>query len=492
MTKKNNEADALFKVMSELIIAFIWAVWMISRFIVSVSILGAKKCLRKDWKINYVLKVIFWFFVFLNTVLLLKLFDVLPKNWEHRLQSIAMSYPLECLGGIVAFVGLSVWFFSGLTPFYEKKMVQAALDDLGFATKTGKNPQVVSITDKGDYKKNVLVKSVGIGTKMYKEKLDNLQSSVKWIIDDIQRLEDSSLIMIKMTEKALPKKLNYSEIVEKITKPYQIILGRSLSGFVLVTLEELPHLLVAGVTGGGKSNLLNVILMSLLTKSKRLQIHCIDLKVVELNPYKKFPQVKVSGTLIDALETLKSVQNEMNRRYGSVLVKSGHRKIDPVRDKLDRILVMMDECSDILAKAQRSSKDYKTIEECKEITNTLARKGRAAGIHLILATQRASKDMLDSRIVGNMSSKVCFRMASVPNSVHVLNSKDAYDLPKIPGRAYWSDGNDLEEIQVPYITEGEVTREAEIAHFDRPKKESTQTEEDENSTPLYREQRGRL
>ena len=476
MTKKNDETEDFFNVMSEIIITFIKGLYMTTAFIVAVSILGGKKCLRKGRKINYLLKIIFWFFVCLNTILLLKLLHALPKDWERWLLGIAMSYPFECLGGIVAFVGLSVWFFSGLTPFYEKKMVQAAIDDLGFSTKTGKSPQVVSITDKGDYKKNVLVKSVGIGTKMYKEKLDNFQSSVKWIIDDIRRQEDSSLIMIKMTEKALPKKLNYSEIVEKITKPYQIVLGRSLSGFVSVTLEALPHLLVAGVTGGGKSNLLNVILMSLLTKSKRLQIHCIDLKVVELNLYKNFPQVKVSGTLIDALETLKSVQTEMNRRYGSVLVKSGHRKIDPVRDKLDRILVMMDECSDILAKAQRSSKDYKTIEECKEITNTLARKGRAAGIHLILATQRASKDMLDSRIIGNMSSKVCFRMASVANSVHVLNSKEAYDLPKIAGRAYWSDGNDLEEIQVPYVTEGEVTREAEIAHFDGKKEENMQND----------------
>ncbi len=470
---KKREGEKIFQVIEEFGAVLGKIVYTISESFVKIAWTGAKRSFTRNNIVAYIQIVILAFIGCLAIINNLRFFGVLPPILIDTAVKIGLWY---CLLAVFILVCFGVLFGLGIKPFRERLMLQNAIDDLGFETKTGKKPTIVSIEHKGDLKKTVTVASVGIGPAMYQSKLDNFQSATKWIIDDIQRSpSDSTHIVIKMTEKALPKRIDFQDIVEKITKPYQIILGQSLSGMVSVVLEDLPHLLIAGATGGGKSNALNVILMSLLKHSKKLQVYCIDLKVVELNPYKKFPCVKVSDTLADALETLKKVQTEMNRRYRYVLSEKGHRKIDPKRDNLDRIVVVIDECSDLLAKVNRSSKDYQQSLECKDIVNTLARKGRAAGVHLILATQRVSKETLDSRIVGNMTSKICFRMVNVSDSSLVLNSKAAYDLPKIPGRAYWSDGNDLEQIQVPYISEEEFKREAEIAHFDHKGSVETQS-----------------
>ena len=156
----------------------------------------------------------------------------------------------------------------------------------------------------------------------------------------------------------------------------------------------------------------------------------------------------------------------MERRYKDILDKKGQRKMIPKRDNLDRIVVVVDECSDLYGKVPRGSSDYDLITECKDITNHIARKGRAAGIHLILATQRAATDTLDSRIVSNIPAKVCFKMANVSNSVLILNNKCAFELDETKGRAYWQFGTTLTQIQAPFIDEKEVKEEAELAKFE--------------------------
>ena len=129
--------------------------------------------------------------------------------------------------------------------------------------------------------------------------------------------------------------------------------------------------------------------------------------------------------------------------------------------------MVVDECSDLYGKSSGTSDDNALTTKCKELTNLIARKGRAAGIHLILATQRVSANTLDSRILGNVAARVCFQMSSVPNSVLVLNSKCAYELDKIPGRGYWSFGTQLVQFQAPYIDEEDIEKRLEVIRFER-------------------------
>ncbi len=360
----------------------------------------------------------------------------------------------------------------GVSPFREMRRFQAALDELGFKTGTGKKPKLLSLVDLGNFKKKAIVYSPGIGKDRYEKQKDDLQTSLGWKIDRIVRAKTANRVAFTLTEKELPSRVDYGELLPQVRHPYQFAVGESFGGTVLAKLEDLPHLLVAGVTGSGKSTFLNSLLVTLL-KSERLQVYGIDLKKVELAPYRAFPNFLVDETLADAAQTLKMIKDEMERRY-TLLKEKGHRKIDPARDKLDRIVVVVDECSDLYEKVPRGSENFEVVSECKEATNHLARKGRAAGIHLILATQRVSKETLDSRIVSNIPAKMCFQMASVSNSVLVLNSKCAYELPKIPGRGFWSLGVDRVQVQVPYISEEEVLAEAKTAKFDFEKNQVSQ------------------
>ena len=390
-------------------------------------------------------------------------------------ETVESIHPAARFGILFSLAASAVLLLLGLKPFREKKGLQEAVDGLGLSSGTGRKPEVVSIADRGKMKKTALIKSFAVGPEKYRARLDDLQSATGWIIDGIRRSKDPTFVEIDLTEKALPKKIAYGELAHKVRKPYQFVVGESLSGTVLADLEGLPHLLVAGMTGSGKSTFLNAFLTALLTKPGRLRVYGIDLKIVELAPYKKFPRVHVDDSLQEALVTLRGIKRKMERRYRE-LGRTGHRKIDPERDKLDRIVVVVDECSDLYGKVDRRSGDYRAATECKEITDAIARKGRAAGIHLVLATQRASAQTLDSRILANVPSKICFKMASVANSVLVLNSKAAFDLEKIPGRAYWSNGTDLTEVQIPYITEEEVEREAQIANFEHRQSQKDDTE----------------
>ena len=352
----------------------------------------------------------------------------------------------------------------GIKPFRERLCFQEAIDHLGLKTGTGKRPKLSSLVDLGDFKKKATLFSPGLGKDHYEKGKESIQTSLGWKIDRIERGKRPNVVEIYLAEKELPQKLDYRELLPQIKRPYQFAVGESFRGTVLAKLEDLPHLLVAGVTGAGKSTFLNSLLVTLL-KSERLQVYGIDLKKVELALYKAFPNFHVDETLKDATQTLKLVQQEMERRY-TLLSERGHRKINPTRDNLDRIVVVVDECSDLYEKLPRGHENFELASECKEITNHLARKGRAAGIHLILATQRASKETLDSRILSNIPAKMCFQMASVSNSVLVLNSKQAYELPKIPGRGFWSLGVDMVQVQAPYIDEKEVIAEADMAKFE--------------------------
>ena len=225
---------------------------------------------------------------------------------------------VACLA-IFNILSIVVW---GIKPWKDKKCFQEAIDDLGFVTTTGKKPRVVSIVERQNGKKIVRIRSVGVGPEQYERRQSDLQSSIDWRIDKIERDEKNRYINIFLTEGALPELVDYTRVEEKVLRPYQFVVGESAAGTILAVLDELPHLLIAGVTGGGKSTFLNAMLLSLL-KSPRLSVYGIDLKVVELAPYADIPGVHVDDTLDDAARTLESIHREMERRYRDILGAKG-------------------------------------------------------------------------------------------------------------------------------------------------------------------------
>jgi S-DNA-T family DNA segregation ATPase FtsK/SpoIIIE len=213
-----------------------------------------------------------------------------------------------------------------------------------------------------------------------------------------------------------------------------IALGKDVSGTAFTTsLERMPHLLVAGATGSGKSVSVNVLIMSLLMRRtpSELRLIMIDPKMLELTPYNGIPHLRMPVVTDPkkAAQALRFCVKEMERRY-QILAKHGARHIegynrlglDPARDedaKLPYLVVIVDELADLMALLPA---------EIEEPIGRLAQMARAVGIHLVLATQRPSVDVITGLIKANFPSRLAFQVASRTDSRVILDMNGAESL----------------------------------------------------------------
>lgn len=214
-------------------------------------------------------------------------------------------------------------------------------------------------------------------------------------------------------------------------------LGRDISGDpVLAELNKMPHLLVAGATGSGKSVCINGIIVSILMRAKphEVKLMMIDPKMVELNVYNGIPHL-LSPVVTEpkkASQALKKVVNEMERRYElfahtgtrniegyNTQVKNQNEKSDAKQPTLPYIVVIVDELADLMMVASSDVEDSIT---------RLAQMARAAGIHLIIATQRPSVDVITGVIKANIPSRIAFGVSSQTDSRTILDMGGAEKL----------------------------------------------------------------
>ncbi|MCH1623726.1 DNA translocase FtsK [Ferdinandcohnia quinoae] len=217
----------------------------------------------------------------------------------------------------------------------------------------------------------------------------------------------------------------------------QIGLGRDISGeAVLAELNKMPHLLVAGATGSGKSVCINGIIISVLMRAKphEVKMMMIDPKMVELNVYNGIPHLlaPVVTEPKKASQALKKVVNEMERRY-ELFSHTGTRNIEGYNEYIKRhnqdeegkqpslpyIIVIVDELADLMMVASSDVEDSIT---------RLAQMARAAGIHLIIATQRPSVDVITGVIKANIPSRIAFSVSSQTDSRTILDMGGAEKL----------------------------------------------------------------
>ena len=237
-------------------------------------------------------------------------------------------------------------------------------------------------------------------------------------------------------------------------------LGKDISGHVVVAdLSRMPHLLIAGSTGSGKSVCINTIIAGLLYRCKpeEVKLILVDPKVVELTNYNGIPHLLtpvVTGPK-QAASALHWAVVEMERRY-SLFAKTQVRKIDDYNaiaepgEKLPFIVIIIDELSDLMMVA---------AVDVEDAILRLAQKARAAGIHLILATQRPSVDVLTGTIKANIPSRIAFAVSSQIDSRTIL---DASGAEKLLGRGdmlfFPTGANKPLRVQGAFITDDELNR----------------------------------
>ena len=276
-----------------------------------------------------------------------------------------------------------------------------------------------------------------------------------------------------------------------------IALGKSISGLPITgDLSSMPHLLIAGTTGSGKSVCINTIILSLLYKHspEKCKFILIDPKMLELSTYEGIPHLlcPVITEAKRAASVLGWVVKEMENRY-KLMTKVGVRNIDGYNEKhkisMPYIVVIVDEMSDLMLVAGKDIENY---------IQKLSQMARAAGIHIIMATQRPSVDVITGTIKANFPTRISFQVTSKIDSRTILGEQGAEQLLGKGDMLYMTSANRMTRIHAPFVSEGEIEKinnflrnqaepdyVDEILNFADEKEGSNNSKDSENLDELY-------
>ena len=371
-------------------------------------------------------------------------YDLLVKLWAYGF-----------FKNLLTLMGLFILGMLWVLGFLRMAMLnrnQNALDTVSLKNGRGDKAKVVDARWTEDKKfKIVKVWSFGIGAKQYDKAKDDLAIAFGLPVYEIRRLKKVGYIEIVFGEKSFPENVPFEQWEGELYRDGEFLIGESEEGITKGRIEHFPHMLIAGTTGGGKSVFFKQALAGLLTSSNHLQMYLIDLKGgLEFRSFATLPNVRVVKTIEDAVAMLEAVKSEMDARF-AYLESSGREKIVPGHDPFDRIVVGIDEASVLYSKASKDSQDYEWVVKARNLTENIAKLSRAASIHLVLATQKVSKETIDTRIQENISGRMCFKLNTLEGSLRVLGNGRACDLPSIPGRGIWQFGSEMVEVQAPHI-----------------------------------------
>ena len=236
-----------------------------------------------------------------------------------------------------------------------------------------------------------------------------------------------------------------------------IALGKSISGQPLIgDLTSMPHLLIAGTTGSGKSVCINTIILSLLYRHKPeiCKFILIDPKMLELSTYEGIPHLlcPVITEAKKAASVLGWVVKEMENRY-KLMTKVGVRNIDSYNAKhkisMPYIVVIVDEMSDLMLVASKDIENY---------IQKLSQMARAAGIHIIMATQRPSVDVITGTIKANFPTRISFQVSSKIDSRTILGEQGAEQLLGKGDMLFMSSANRITRIHAPFVSDNEIEK----------------------------------
>ncbi|OKA47621.1 cell division protein FtsK [Helicobacter pylori] len=253
-----------------------------------------------------------------------------------------------------------------------------------------------------------------------------------------------------------------SELFQKSSSPLTLALGKDIVGNPFITdLKKLPHLLIAGTTGSGKSVGVNAMILSLLYKNPpdQLKLVMIDPKMVEFSIYADIPHL-LTPIITDpkkAIGALQSVAKEMERRY-SLMSEYKVKAIDSYNEQAPSngveafpyLIVVIDELADLMMTGGK---------EAEFPIARIAQMGRASGLHLIVATQRPSVDVVTGLIKTNLPSRVSFRVGTKIDSKVILDTDGAQSLLGRGDMLFTPPGsNGLVRLHAPFATEDEIKK----------------------------------
>lgn len=387
---------------------------------------GAKKLKKHKWAVMFPILYLLVLVLLYNKSYL---FCVSQSNALSHLWVI-VQFTLPLLFIVLAFVGISGILVSLGIP-YKAKNVQQDLLRIGFTNDAGESPLLLA---KHKEEKIVILEfaNCGISLAEWDDKREKLGAILNCNVIRAEYGKSPKFIRLYTIAEtdAFPQKLYWNDEY-LIQDHFSLVLGESYFGKVIIDMRKLPHILLGGSTGSGKSILLKVLLMQCI--KKKYTVYIADFKGGVDYP----PVWHSKCTLIyhedKMLEILSQITTTLEERK-ALFRKAGCPDIDSYNSQtnntLSRIVFACDEVAEVLDKTGLSKERKEQVISIESHLSIIARLGRAFGIHLILATQRPSSDILSGQIKNNIDCRICGKADNVLSQIILDNTDAATRIPK--------------------------------------------------------------
>lgn len=374
------------------------------------------------------------------------------------------TYCVICMGG--GFLGWGI-----LQTLLRNRLIQRLTEvfiEAGLKSPLGKLPAFIHDVPVDEFTRKLRLGRSSFSMQQFDKAKPMLESSLQIYVDELRENRERGSIDIIYSHYPMPSMTK----IENITQipALTFVIGKTRAHQITTSLRNVPHLLVGGQTGGGKSTFLRGLITTLYLNNKDFQFTLIDLKGgLEFQTFDKLTRVKVTANIKDAVDQLKWLGTALNQRmelfraneckdidaYLAIpLEKRKEIKNGPLPHQLGRQILIVDEAAEMFLAGSHA--DANEIQTARKILSQIARQGRSVGVHLIVATQRPDAKALDPQVKANLTGVVCFQMLNDASSISVLGVGRATDLPAVPGRAIWKWGADMMEVQTPYLSTEEV------------------------------------
>ncbi|MBK9293314.1 MAG: hypothetical protein IPM57_02550 [Oligoflexia bacterium] len=347
------------------------------------------------------------------------------------------------------------------------KKLQDTFINCSLQNNLGDFPKFISDVPLDDHTRRLRITNAKLPLSRFKDKADDLGSNLTCNVIKISQPEDNKqLIDIVYSNLRMPD-MWFLENINHYKK-YSFPIGKTFGSTIETSLQETPHILVAGASGGGKSTFIRMMTSTLAYNNPSLRICMIDFKGGnEAQVFEDIEGIETAGSLRQASGKLEEINKLLDTRFELFKqnkvkdieaynqLQSKNNKFDQEAAHLGRVLVVIDEISELVPTIGHP--ELKMLLTTRNIINRISRLGRSVGVHLVIGTQKPDAKNLDPTIKANLSGIVCFYVVGYTQSLVVLGNKRAADLPaEIKGRAIWQHGSIQEEVQVPFLSENDV------------------------------------
>lgn len=363
-------------------------------------------------------------------------------------------------------VTLPFWTWAMKQVLLRIKLVQrlkVAFVDSGLKTSGGRVPNFISNIPLDEYSQKLRLRNVGLSKSQFVRARETLGSHLQVFIDDIRENRTSGTVDLIYSHVEMPAS---SELTEMADRPgFRFIVGDTRGSRLTENLREVPHILIAGQTGAGKSTFLRQFITGLYSNNRGAHFTAIDLKGgLEFQIFEGLIRMDVMPDLMTSIRAFEKLETTLQDRMtllkenrckdldSYLRIPGAQRKSAPELGlaNLDREIVIVDEAAEMFLAGDHASPQE--IQKARRILSRIARQGRAVGIHLVIATQRPDTKSLDPQVKANLTGVLCFAMQNDASSITVLGNGRATDLPAdVPGRAIWKKNGDMIEVQTPFL-----------------------------------------